>query len=312
MVDREPRAVIRMFCDYGATFPLWWAHGSLPPSAIDLSERRVDELRFWAMYFDEFFDDETLEWRPPADAAWHSRRGAALAEEVAAELGHDFAIEYQGTDKAKKRTVRSGRPPTREEAARSAENLVLADEARRRRISASQDIRGGWVAASDLVLHEQQLPGGEVLKIQMVWQMTREYADALVALLPELSTTAQIDRRRLEAVIRSKATDIFFARVNNHVLGMATLVSIPLITGYRGHVEDLAVEHGPRGQDIARALLETIVTLSRRKMRTLDLTSRPDSVAAIALYEAVGFRRHNALVMRQEFRQATDAIQNQD
>ncbi len=80
---------------------------------------------------------------------------------------------------------------------------------------------------------------------------------------------------------------------------MATLVTFPVPTGLRGHVEDVVVDQAMRGQGIARRLLEAMIRLADdRRLRTLDLTSRPSREAALRLYESVGFQRRETNVLR--------------
>ena len=50
---------------------------------------------------------------------------------------------------------------------------------------------------------------------------------------------------------------------------MATLVTFPLPTGYREHVDDVVVDEALRGQGIARELLNAII------FRTLTTAADP-------------------------------------
>ena len=121
---------------------------------------------------------------------------------------------------------------------------------------------------------------------------------SLARLLGQLSSTATFDLDRIRAVLDHQATQLLVARRDGRTVGMATLVSVPLPTGLRGHVEDVVVDESMRGQGIARMLLETMTAMAKAQgMRTLDLTSRPSRDSALRLYESVGFelRATNAL-----------------
>ncbi|TDP99345.1 acetyltransferase (GNAT) family protein [Leifsonia sp. 115AMFTsu3.1] len=123
--------------------------------------------------------------------------------------------------------------------------------------------------------------------------------DAIERLLPQLSSTAGYDRDRMLAMLDHPGTDLLLARVDGQVVGMATLATFPLPTGWRGHVDDVVVDDAQRGKGIARQLLDAIIDLAReRELRTLDLTSRPSRAAAIRLYESVGFERRDSVLMR--------------
>ena len=123
--------------------------------------------------------------------------------------------------------------------------------------------------------------------------------DAIQRLLSQLSSTATFDRERIKWMLQHDGTDLVLARDNGALVGMATLASFPLPTGVRGHLDDVVVEETLRGRGIARALLEAVIELARtRRLRSLDLTSRPSRESAIRLYEAVGFERRDSLLMR--------------
>ena len=123
--------------------------------------------------------------------------------------------------------------------------------------------------------------------------------EALRRLLPQLSRSAAFDEERVVAMLSHPGTDLLIARIDREVVGMATLASFPLPTGWRGHVDDVVVDDARRGQGIARRLLEAIIDRAEtRGLRTLDLTSRPTRTAAIALYESVGFVRRDSTLMR--------------
>jgi ribosomal protein S18 acetylase RimI-like enzyme len=126
-------------------------------------------------------------------------------------------------------------------------------------------------------------------------------AEAVAVLLPQLSTSAVFDRTRLDAMINNEATTLLVARMDGRIVGMATLVSFPLLTGERGHLDDVVVDESARGQGIGRALMEAVIDLARaRQLRTVDLSSRPSRTAAINLYESVGFQPRTSTLMRYE------------
>ena len=63
--------------------------------------------------------------------------------------------------------------------------------------------------------------------------------EPLARLLGQLSSDATFDRDRIQAVLDHQATELLVARLDGQIVGMATLVSVPLPTGLRGHVEDV-------------------------------------------------------------------------
>lgn len=123
--------------------------------------------------------------------------------------------------------------------------------------------------------------------------------EAISRLLPQLSRTAVFDRNRLEAIVEHDATELIVASIDGEIVGMATLVTFPLLSGLRGHVEDVVVDADHRGSGIARLLLETMTKAAReRGLRTLDLTTRPSRESAHRLYESMGFERRATNALR--------------
>lgn len=139
----------------------------------------------------------------------------------------------------------------------------------------------------------------EDIDIEVVETLTNDHLRQVKALLTQLSSTATFDPDRMHAMIDAPGVDLFVARDAELVVGMATLVTFPLVTGWRGIVEDVVVEQQARGRGIARLLLEALTDESvRRGLRTLDLTSRPSRESALKLYESVGFARRRTSILR--------------
>ncbi|MFE6994338.1 GNAT family N-acetyltransferase [Microbacterium sp. NPDC057659] len=141
--------------------------------------------------------------------------------------------------------------------------------------------------------------GGAGVEVEILTTIGDSDAEDLAALLAQLSRTAVFDRARFDAIVSHDATDLIVARADGRIVGMATFVSLPLPSGLRGHVEDVAVDEAMRGRGIARMLLTRMTLLAEeRGLRTLDLTSRPSRETALRLYESVGFVRRETNLMR--------------
>jgi ribosomal protein S18 acetylase RimI-like enzyme len=139
----------------------------------------------------------------------------------------------------------------------------------------------------------------DALTVSVADALDDELADAVIALLPQLSSSAAFDRDLLERVVSSESAELFVARLDGGIVGMATLVTYPIPTGVRGHIDDVVVDESTRGRGVARALLTSMIAQAREQgIRTLDLTSRPSRVAAIRLYESVGFVRRDTNTFR--------------
>ncbi|WP_229661279.1 GNAT family N-acetyltransferase [Microbacterium nanhaiense] len=140
---------------------------------------------------------------------------------------------------------------------------------------------------------------GTTPAVEVLMSVNDVDAADIARLLTQLSTTATFDRSRLEAIVTHDATELLVVRDEGRIVGTATLVTFPLPTGLRGHVDDVVVDESMRGRGIARALLVRMTELAtERGLRTLDLTSRPSRESAIRLYESVGFVRRETNVLR--------------
>jgi ribosomal protein S18 acetylase RimI-like enzyme len=137
------------------------------------------------------------------------------------------------------------------------------------------------------------------VSVELLASVTADDAAALARILTQLSTTAIFDLNRISKILDHDATELLVARIDGQIVGMATLVTFPLLSGLRGHVEDVVVDESMRGHGIARQLLQTITALaSERGLRTLDLTSRPSRESALRLYESVGFKPRDTNTLR--------------
>lgn len=135
--------------------------------------------------------------------------------------------------------------------------------------------------------------------VEVLSSVTDTDAKGIAHLLAQLSTTATFDRSRLEAIVTHDATELLVVRDGGRIVGTATLVTFPLPTGLRGHVDDVVVDEAMRGKGIAQTLLIRMTELAtERGLRTLDLTSRPSRESALRLYESVGFVRRETNVLR--------------
>lgn len=113
---------------------------------------------------------------------------------------------------------------------------------------------------------------------------------ALNALLPQLSSGAEPLTAATAERLRAAGTHLFVATKGEAVAGMATLVGACTPTGRKWWVEDVVVDAAHRGAGVGRALVQHLVAYARSHGGgQLQLTSRPERVAANALYRSLGF-----------------------
>ena len=132
---------------------------------------------------------------------------------------------------------------------------------------------------------------------------TRASSDLLVALnhlLPQLSSSAPpLTSGSLERLLSSEGVTLFVATDDGAVVGTLSLVIWNTPTGVRAWIEDVVVDTAARGCGVGRALTEAaLLEASRRRARSVDLTSRPSRTAANAMYLSVGFELRETNVYR--------------
>jgi ribosomal protein S18 acetylase RimI-like enzyme len=141
---------------------------------------------------------------------------------------------------------------------------------------------------------------GMSVQIEPVKQTTAEVVDAVRRLLPQLSQSAlPPDPERLARVVDCPTNTVLVARSGGVIVGMLTLVLLPIPSGLRARIEDVVVDEVARGQGVGDALSRAALELAASQgAKTVDLTSRPSRAAANRLYERLGFVRRESVVYR--------------
>lgn len=121
---------------------------------------------------------------------------------------------------------------------------------------------------------------------------------------PEIAVTSEM----LAKVVESPKTHLFVATAPESaerqcaatgcIIGCASLCVFQSPTGQKASIEDVVVSSGSRRQGIGRALMEHIMDYARRELASVDLnlTSRPERVAANEMHRKLGFERRGANV----------------
>jgi ribosomal protein S18 acetylase RimI-like enzyme len=138
------------------------------------------------------------------------------------------------------------------------------------------------------------------IRVEVVREASQELVDAFSRLLPQLSSTAKpLDWEAIDRMVTCAANTVLVARTPDAIVGTLTLVLLPLPSGMRARVEDVVVDSAARGQGVAALLTQEALRVAQEAgARTVDLTSRPDRVAANRLYERLGFQARQSTVYR--------------
>ena len=83
------------------------------------------------------------------------------------------------------------------------------------------------------------------------------------------------------------------------LLGILTLVTFEIPTGWRAWIEDVVVDSDARGQGAGHKLVEAATEYANQLgVKSIDLTSRPSREAANRLYQRCGFALRETNIYR--------------
>lgn len=93
-----------------------------------------------------------------------------------------------------------------------------------------------------------------------------------------------------QELIDHPGTLLIVAKQEEIIVGSLTLAWYPIPTGLRMWIEDVVVDEASQGQKIGEQLVLFAIDQARKRGgRILDLTSRPNRLAANKLYQKLGF-----------------------
>lgn len=107
---------------------------------------------------------------------------------------------------------------------------------------------------------------------------------------------SEINQRGIEEVL-SQGNEFICACCwkNEKLVGMASLATYKVISGYKGMVEDVVVSSTMRGKGIGRKLMEKLISeAAGLKLSEILLFSGHHRKPAISLYESLGFNLKNS------------------
>ncbi|MGN1353731.1 MAG: 2-amino-4-hydroxy-6-hydroxymethyldihydropteridine diphosphokinase [Alloprevotella sp.] len=124
---------------------------------------------------------------------------------------------------------------------------------------------------------------------------------AVNRLLPQLSAHASsLSETDLIRLIDCPTTQVFLGHDEEGTIqAMATLSLMLIPTGVKAWIEDVVVDENCRGRGYGRQLLTHLIAEARRLgASSVNLTSKPERVAANRLYRSLGFRLRQTNVYR--------------
>ncbi len=122
-------------------------------------------------------------------------------------------------------------------------------------------------------------------------EITAAFAERVSHLASQLRGGAiVVTREWLLELTAFPKTWLLIAQVEDEIAGMLTLSAFPRASGWTPWIEGVIAEEAMRGRGIGRALMERAIAICRAEgFETINLSSRPERVAANALYASLGF-----------------------
>ncbi len=125
---------------------------------------------------------------------------------------------------------------------------------------------------------------------------------SLNVLLAQLSGRGRkVDEARLGLIAMFFV--IFVGRDEYHgIKAMATLSFVHSLSGSTSWLEDVVVDKSLRGQHVGEAIVQRVIEYARneRHLERIELTSKPERMAANRLYQKLGFKLRNSNYYRMD------------
>ncbi|HOW10898.1 MAG TPA: GNAT family N-acetyltransferase [Bacteroidales bacterium] len=139
------------------------------------------------------------------------------------------------------------------------------------------------------------------LRIREIRRFGENIYKAVIRLVPQLNPDkAPPTREHIKGIIRSKNTRLFVAEVKEgNIAGLFTLVTYDIPTGKKFWIEDVVVDESERGKGIGKEMMLFAIGFAKSAGAVdIDLTSRPERIAANILYQKLGFIRRETNAYR--------------
>lgn len=123
----------------------------------------------------------------------------------------------------------------------------------------------------------------------------------VIGLMGELDPTIPVTAEMVRQTVEAENTHFFAMMEGERVVGCASLCVFESPTGRKASIEDVVVQKAFRGRQLGKQLMQHVIDYAKSLAPiNLQLTSRPERVAANALYQALGFQKRETNAYRME------------
>ena len=138
------------------------------------------------------------------------------------------------------------------------------------------------------------------MRIVRIKTYSKKTSAELQLLLDQLTTThREIRVSQLKRFLHDKNTCLMGLFDQTRLIGMATLLRFVSIGHDVGYLDAVVVDTAYRGQGLSKRLMEAVLTQAKKwHLHHIDLTSKPERIAANALYKKSGFIQRETNVYR--------------
>ena len=124
-----------------------------------------------------------------------------------------------------------------------------------------------------------------------------EHVDGLAdinALLAQLSANIRpCTPELLQYVLESPTVELWVVREGARIVAMGELALVPRPEGIAARIEDVVVDAGERGKGLGKAIMQKLIERAKeRNAGIILLSSKPSREAANAMYQKLGFQKH--------------------
>ena len=139
------------------------------------------------------------------------------------------------------------------------------------------------------------------MNIKELLTINNVHVNEIIALMRELDPTITVTPEMVRQTVEAPGTHFFAVMDGEHIVGCASLCVFDSPTGRKASIEDVVVSSAFRGQHLGRQLMEHVIEYAKTLAPIgLQLTSRPERVAANELYQSLGFQKRNTNAYRME------------
>ena len=138
-------------------------------------------------------------------------------------------------------------------------------------------------------------------------QVTKSSVSDINNLLRQLvhdpKTLRPITLLHMRAIVANKATPVVIVRDGARIIGLGMLIVANKFRGQYAYIEDMMVDEAYRGRGLGEAIARKLIAVARaKKVKTIELSTRPSRVPANKLYQKLGFEPKETNVYRLKLR----------